>query len=68
MSMKYIKSLLLLGVVAFFAACSSDDESYNSNDSVTLGFADTQIVKKENVFKHSLVVAEAGLEHATSRL
>ena len=25
-------------------------------------------IKKENVFKHSLVVAEAGLEHATSRL
>lgn len=49
MSMKYIKSFVLLGVMALFAACSSDDESYNSNDSVTLGFADTQIVKKENV-------------------
>lgn len=48
MNIKYIKSIALLGVLTLFAACSSDDAIYNSIDSVTLGFADTEVVKKEN--------------------
>ncbi len=46
--MKEIKSYLLLAAVALFTACSSDDASFNSNDGVTLGFADTELVAKES--------------------
>jgi len=48
MNMKHIKSFVLLGAMALLAACSSDDANYNSDDSVTIGFADTEVVKKEN--------------------
>lgn len=60
MSMKYIKSFALLGVMALFAACSSDDASYNSNESVTLGFSDTEIVKKENVGYFNVPISIVG--------
>ena len=61
--MKYIKSFVLLGVMALFAACSSDDASYNSNDAVTLGFSNTEMVRKENTGYFNVPITIEGLRN-----
>ncbi len=47
--MKYIKLLMLLAVVTFFGACSSDDDSWNSAADVTVSMKDSTMVIKENM-------------------
>ena len=47
--MKYIKLLMLLAVVTFFGACSSDDDSWNSAADVTVSMKNPTMVIKENM-------------------
>ena len=47
--MKYIKLLMLLAVVTFFGACSSDDDSWNSASDVTVSMKNPTMVIKENM-------------------
>ena len=47
--MKYIKFLMLLAVVTFFGACSSDDDSWNSAADVTVSMKNPTMVIKENM-------------------
>ena len=47
--MKYIKLLMLLAVVTFFGACSSDDDSWNSAADVTVSMKNSTMVIKENM-------------------
>lgn len=56
--MKHIKFFLLLAVATLFAACSSDDESINSNASTTVGFTTDKLVMKENsgIFKVPIAI------------
>ncbi len=45
--MKYIKLFMLMAAVTFFAACSSDDDSWNSASDVTVGMAQTEMTVNE---------------------
>ncbi len=45
--MKYIKLFMLMAAVTFFAACSSDDESWNSASDVTVGMAKAEMTVSE---------------------
>ena len=45
--MKYIKLFMLMAAVTFFAACSSDDESWNSASDVTVGMAKAEMTVNE---------------------
>lgn len=56
--MKYFKSFMLLAAMSLFVACSSDDESYNSNEGVTAGFATDSLIMKENsgIFNIPIVI------------
>lgn len=56
--MKYFKSFILLAAMSLFVACSSDDESYNSNEGVTAGFATDSLIMKENsgIFNIPIVI------------
>ena len=45
--MKYIKLFMFAAVMSLFAACS-DDENYNGNGEVTLGFENSELTVKEN--------------------
>lgn len=47
--MKYIKLLMLLAVVTFFGACSSDDDSWNTAADVTVSMKNPTMVIKENM-------------------
>ena len=47
--MKYIKLLMLLAVVTFFGACSSDDDSWNTASDVTVSMKNPTMVIKENM-------------------
>ena len=47
--MKYIKLFMLLAVTAFFAACSDDDASWNTNADVTVEMGKTEVKVKEGV-------------------
>lgn len=47
--MKYIKLLMLLAVVTFFGACSSDEDSWNSAADVTVSMKNPTMVIKENM-------------------
>ena len=47
--MKYIKLLMLLAVVTFFGACSSDDDSWNTASDVTVSMKNSKMVIKENM-------------------
>ena len=47
--MKYIKLLMLLAVVTFFGACSSDDDSWNTASDVTVSMKNSTMVIKENM-------------------
>ena len=47
--MKYIKLFMLLAVVTFFGACSSDDDSWNSAADVTVSMKNPTMVIKENM-------------------
>lgn len=47
--MKYIKLFMLLAVVAFMGSCSDDDESWNSNSSVTVSMENESLRFKESV-------------------
>ena len=47
--MKYIKLLMLLAVVTFFGACSSNDDSWNTASDVTVSMKNPTMVIKENM-------------------
>ena len=47
--MKYIKLLMLLAVVTFFGACSSNDDSWNTAADVTVSMKNPTMVIKENM-------------------
>lgn len=46
--MKYIKLFMLLAVVAFFGACSSDDDSWNTASDVTVSMENATMKIKES--------------------
>ena len=46
--MKYIKLFMLLAVVAFFGACSSDDDSWNTASDVTVSMENATMNIKES--------------------
>ncbi len=56
--MKYIKLFMLLAVVSFMGACSSDGDSWNSAADVTVGFerADTTVSEGLGIFNVPIVV------------
>ena len=47
--MKYIKLFMLLAVVTFFGACSSDDDSWNTASDVTVNMKNPTMNIKENM-------------------
>lgn len=47
--MKYIKLFMLLAVVTFFGACSSDDDSWNTASDVTVSMKNSTMTIKENM-------------------
>ncbi len=62
--MKYIKLFMLLAVTAFFAACSDDDSSWNTNEDVTVSMAQTEIKVKEGVGLFNVPIAVTGETNA----
>lgn len=63
--MKYINKLfMLLAVTAFFAACSDDDSSWNTNEDVTVSMAQTEVRVKEGVGLFNVPIAVTGETNA----
>lgn len=63
--MKYINKLfMLLAVTAFFAACSDDDSSWNTNADVTVSMAQTEVRVKEGAGLFNVPVAVTGETNA----
>lgn len=66
--MKYIKLFMLLAVTAFFAACSDDDASWNSNADVTVEMGKTEVKVKEGAGLFNVPIVVKGETTAPVRV
>ena len=53
---------MLLAVTAFFAACSDDDASWNTNADVTVEMGKTEVKVKEGAFSMCLSLSKVRLQ------
>ncbi len=66
--MKYIKLFMLLAVTAFFAACSDDDASWNTNADVTVEMGKTEVKVKEGAGLFNVPIVVKGETTAPVRV
>lgn len=66
--MKYIKLFMLLAVTAFFAACSDDDASWNTNADVTVEMGKTEVKVNEGAGLFNVPIVVKGETTAPVRV